>query len=113
MSAGSREVMFELLRLRSRREGGTHVVSARGELDLASSQALARELVAAGASDADRILLDLSGLTFIDCAGLRVILSMEARSGDRPGRFLIQRGPPNIQRVFAVTSAATQLRFVP
>jgi anti-anti-sigma factor len=113
MSGGSREVMFELLGLRSRREGGTHVVSARGELDLASSQALARELGAARASDADRILLDLSGLTFIDCAGLRVILCMDARSGDRPGRFLIQPGPPNIQRVFAVTSAATQLRFVP
>ena len=44
-----REVVLELLRLRSRREGATHVVSAQGAWD--------------------------------------------ARSSDRPGRFLVRRGP--------------------
>jgi anti-sigma B factor antagonist len=112
MSESSREMTFELLRLQCRREGGTHVVSAGGELDLASSKALARELGLARASDANHILLDLSDLTFIDCAGLRVILCMDAQSGDRPGRFLVQGGSPHVQRVFALTSAAKQLRFV-
>jgi hypothetical protein len=37
---------------------------------------------------------------------------MDARSGDRPGRFLVQGGSPHVQRVFALTSAAKQLRFV-
>ena len=104
--------MRELLRLRSRREGRTHVVSARGELDLSSRQALERELRLARASDADRIVLDLSGLTFMDCAGMRVILCMNARSSDRPGRFLVRRGPPSVDRVFSITSAARQLSFL-
>jgi anti-sigma B factor antagonist len=107
-----REIDFELLRLKTRRDGGTHKVSAHGELDMLSSQALERELRAARESDADHIVLDLSGLTFLDLSGLRVILSMDARSRERPGRFLVRRGPPNVHRVLEVTSAARQLSFV-
>ena len=94
------------------REGDTHSLAAEGELDLASSQALARELGAARDSDAERIVLDLSGLTFVDCAGLRVILCMDARSSDRPGRFQVRRAPANVHRVFSLTSAARQLSFI-
>ncbi len=105
-------MVFELLRLRSRREGETHVVSAQGELDLSSRTALERELRVARASDADRIVLDLSELTFVDCAGLRVILCMDARSSDRPGRFLVRPGPPSVHRIFSITSVARQLSFL-
>jgi anti-anti-sigma factor len=104
-----RNVVFELLRLRSQREGDTHRVSAEGELDLSSSPALARELSVARASDAASIELDLSGLTFVDCAGLRVILCTDARA---PGRLKVRRGPENVHRVFSLTSAARQLSFV-
>jgi anti-anti-sigma factor len=104
-----RDIVFELLRLRSRREGDTLSVSAEGELDLSSSPALARELSDARESDAARILLDLSGLTFVDCAGLRVILCTHARA---PGRLKVRRGPENVHRVFSLTSAARQLSFV-
>ena len=105
-------MVFDLLRLRTKREGRTHVVSARGELDLFSRAALERELRLARASDAERIVLDLSGLTYIDCAGLRMILCMDSRSSDRPGRFLVRRGPASIDRVFSITSAARQLSFL-
>jgi anti-anti-sigma factor len=103
---------FELLELRSQRDGDTHRVAASGELDLSSSEALERELSAAGATDAKSIVLDLSGLTFIDLSGLRVILRMDACLRDRPGRFLVSRGPPNVHRVLELTSAARQLSFV-
>ena len=83
-----------------------------GELDLSSSLALARELDAARDSDAERIVLDLSGLTFVDCAGLRVILCMDAHSSDRPGRFLVRRAPARVHRIFSLTSAARQLSFI-
>jgi anti-anti-sigma factor len=112
MSDAEREVQFQLLTLRSSRAGDTHVVSAGGELDMATSQALETELGLAGDSDARTVLLDLSGLTFMDCAALRVILGFDERSKDRPGRLVIQPGPPNVHRVFSITSAARQLRFV-
>lgn len=106
------ELVFGPLRLRTEREGDTHEVAAAGELDLLTSPALARELSTAHDSGAQRVVLDLSDLTFVDCAGLRVILCMNARSNDRPGRFLVRRGPPNVHRVFSLTSAATTLSFV-
>jgi anti-anti-sigma factor len=61
-----RESSFELLRLASEHDGGTYVLHVTGELDLLSSGALRYELDRALASGADRIVLDLSGLTFID-----------------------------------------------
>ena len=47
------------------------------------------------------IVLDLRGLTFIDLAGVRVIVdaSIEAWLGDR--RLLLVRGPSHVDRVFA------------
>jgi anti-anti-sigma factor len=104
-----RDVAFELLRLRSQREGDTHNVTAAGELDLSSSAALARELSVARESDAASIVLDLSALTFVDCAGLRVILCTDARA---PGRLKVRPGPDNVHRIFSLTSAARQLSFV-
>jgi anti-anti-sigma factor len=46
------------------------------------------------------IVLDLRGLTFIDLAGVRVIVdaSIEAWLGDR--RLLLVRGPSHVDRVF-------------
>ena len=79
--------MFDLLRLRTKREGRTHVVSARGELDLFSRAALERELRLARASDAERIVLDLSGLTYMDCAGLQGD-PLHGRPVERPARPL-------------------------
>jgi anti-anti-sigma factor len=108
-SRSPRDVVFELLRLRSQREGDTQQVVAAGELDLSSSLALKRELSVASESDAHSIVLDLTGLTFVDCAGLRVILCMDAHSR---GRFKVRRGPENVHRVFSLTSAAKTLSFV-
>ncbi|MBN1529194.1 MAG: STAS domain-containing protein [Thermoleophilaceae bacterium] len=108
----ARQVVFQLLRLQSRRDGDTHSVSAEGELDLSSSPALERELSVARESDAEQIVLDLTGLTFVDCAGLRVILCMDARSSDRPGRFKVRPAPEKVHRIFSLTSAARQLSFL-
>lgn len=63
-------------------------VQPQGELDLASSPALAETLrkeIAAG----HRVLLDLSGVSFIDSSGLNTILI--AIRDSRPGSLQISR----------------------
>lgn len=55
-----------------------------GELDLATAPGLERALQDALAGDPGRdLIVDLDGVTFMDCAGLRPLLAVRNRVGDR------------------------------
>lgn len=97
-----------LLTIRSERRGRTQTVAVFGELDLATGAAVADELMAAvQATDVQLIVLDLSGLTFIDSGGVHLIARADARcrAAAKPLRLL--GGPPHIQRVFTLAAADT------
>ncbi len=51
------------------------LVSLAGELDLATAQRLGEALEAFSAPDYDRCLVDISDVTFCDCAGLGALLT--------------------------------------
>ena len=91
------------------RECGAQIIELAGELDLATSGAADDALLQAHASAAEVIVLDLRGLTFIDCSGLRVIVDAHHRSA---GRLAIVRGSRHIQRVFEACDLPDVLRFV-
>lgn len=65
-----------LLQLTARRHGGTTVIAAEGELDMASVPQLQRLLD----EQSGPVLLDLRSLEFIDSCGLGLLLSAEKRS---------------------------------
>jgi len=95
----------------SHREGSTHRLAPSGELDLASRGPLERELVRVEQTDALRIELDLAGLTFIDCAGLRVVTDAAARSREDGSRLRLRPGTPAVQRVLELTGVVAVLPF--
>ncbi len=97
--------------LTSARDAAVHVISLAGELDLATAPELERELQRVEASAAESIVLDLSGLTFMDSTGLILILRAEARSRSDSNRLLLRRGPDNVQRVFTITGMDGVLPF--
>lgn len=68
------------------RDDSRVTVSVRGELDLSQTQRL-RSAVAGAFELGDEIVLDLSGVTFIDSTGMRAVLSTR-RDADRTGRAL-------------------------
>jgi anti-anti-sigma factor len=57
------------------------------------------------------IVLDLSGLEFIDSCGLRMILAACERSSADRDRLRLLRGPPQVQRIFEITATADRLPF--
>jgi anti-sigma B factor antagonist len=57
-----------------RGDGGHAVVALCGELDLADAPAVASHLIATVAAFGPSIIVDLAGLEFIDCCGLRVLV---------------------------------------
>jgi anti-sigma B factor antagonist len=54
--------------------GGHAVVALYGELDLADAPAVTSHLIAAVAAFGPSIIVNLTGLEFIDCCGLRVLV---------------------------------------
>ena len=58
---------------------GAVVISATGEIDMASGPALREALVDAVTGGRNRIVLDLAGVTFIDSIGLGVLVGGHKR----------------------------------
>ncbi len=90
-------------------EENTYCIALMGELDLAYADALKAALDKALASDASSIVVDLSGLDFIDSSGLAAIAQACRGRGER---IKLLRGPRRVHRVFEVTGLDQKLPFV-
>ena len=88
-----------------------HRIAVEGELDLATAEELERELLRVEAGAAQVIVVDLSGLTFIDSSGVRLLLRAHARSRADGNRLTLLRGPAAVQRVFELTGILDVLPF--
>jgi anti-anti-sigma factor len=90
----------------TRRDGDTVWVRPTGELDLDTASRLDQELAAARASGAERIVLDMRALTFMDSTGLRLVIRWDTDAGEQGFQFAIVPGPEVVQRVFRLTGMA-------
>jgi anti-sigma B factor antagonist len=114
-SSGSRADFLRTvgtLTLRSQRDGGTHTISPSGELDLATAPGLEAELLRVEATDAETIVLDLSGLDFIDSTGIRLVVMADARSRADSDRLSLVRPSDGVFRVFVICGMADRLPFI-
>ena len=93
---------------------GPHLtVRLRGELDLTEADRL-RELMTGLMAREPRVLVaDLSGLTFIDCAGLSVLARAHRRQEAHGRRLLIYGPQPLVRRVLALTGMDAYLHLAP
>lgn len=93
-------------------EGGAYVIWVEGELDLCECPRLERALREAEVSPANRILLDLEELTFIDAAGLSVIVMAWRRSLSNGDRLRVSRGRDDVAHMLHLTALDTVLPFI-
>jgi anti-sigma B factor antagonist len=74
-----------------------------GELDIASAPALEDSLRHALESGASSIALDLTRVTFIDSAGVRVLLWAAGHSREEGDRLHIDSGSAGVRRLLELT----------
>jgi anti-anti-sigma factor len=78
---------------------GTRRITLAGEPDLASAPRLTDERRRAAACRTRAVVLDLSELTFMDCAGLRAVFSFSDRARARGWDLRIVSPPAQIARL--------------
>ena len=93
---------MSLLKVHSqRRQDSTYVVCVGGELEFNELSNLELALAEAKASGADRIVLDLDELTFIDSAGLETLVRAHRRDDDR---LTFTRGRGHVAEMLRLTA---------
>jgi anti-anti-sigma factor len=86
----------------------THWIALTGELDLATAADLNDEFERAAARPPAEVVLDLSALTFIDCAGLRAVFNFTDRARALGWRLRIIRPPAQLARIFGLAATNSQ-----
>jgi len=88
------------------------VIGVSGELDLASSPELERELERGTSSDVELLIIDLRKLEFMDSTGLSVLVRAHQAATRDGKRFAVVRGPQQVQRLLSLTGVAERLTVV-
>jgi anti-anti-sigma factor len=93
--------------LSSRDHSGVTVVSPRGELDFRGSSALQAYLSDIRRKTRPRSVADLTGLAFIDCACLTVLVRHCKDTTSQGGSFALAGPHGTVHRILAVTGLLT------
>jgi len=84
----------------TRRDELLHVITVRGEIDLATAGDLLLRLMLLAGSATGAIVLDLSWVTFIDCTGLRTLLAVNRHACTSGGSVQVAAASPAVARLF-------------
>ena len=90
-----------------REENGTLVVWLSGELDMTSAGQFSTAIDAALGSDPDRLILDASGLTFMDSSGIVLLIS----AAQRVQEVQVRDPSPIVRRLIELTGLTKVLRI--
>ena len=91
------------------RAGDAVTVTVRGEIDLATSTRLNRELEAALDHDPHpaRLRIDLAQVNFMDTTGVAVLLKARRHALETGARFSVISTSPTIKRLLEITGLAS------
>jgi len=101
----------EPLEIRAYEEPDRYVLVLTGELDLAGVspfEAAAEQLIEMGAR---KLLVEITGVDFIDSSGVRAILSVKAACARRGVEFSMTHGSGQAERLFELTRLVERLPF--
>jgi anti-sigma B factor antagonist len=77
-------------------------MSICGEIDIQSAPGLREELMRVIRRCGPRVTIDLGGVTFLDCAGLNVLLAVLRRARLQDGWVCLARVPPRVRRMISL-----------
>jgi anti-sigma B factor antagonist len=82
--------------------GSPPVVAICGEIDIQSAPQLRDELLRVIRRRGPQLVIDLAGVTFLDCAGINVLLATRRRAQLEGGSVRLVRASPRVRRVISL-----------
>lgn len=106
--------MSDLATIQTTTLGGTAIATLSGEVDLSNAQDLGERLRSHVTNQHSRLLVDLSGITYLDSAGLRLLFELALTLRDHRQEIHVVV-PPESQasRTIAITGLGTVLTIHP
>ncbi|MEV5954014.1 anti-sigma factor antagonist [Streptomyces sp. NPDC051987] len=95
--------------LRVHQDRGYTVLELRGEIDIAAAAEIMPHLDRATAQEDSRVVIDLLGVDFFDCSGLRLLYRARSRVLERGGELQLVCTHPLTLRVLKVTGLSRLL----
>ncbi len=87
------------------------VLRLQGELDVSNRDHLRRAISSALENHSPVLVLDLSGLSFTDCAGLSVLVWAHKRQAGCGHSLVLTGAKPTVRRLLHLTGLDTYLQF--
>lgn len=88
-------------------------ISVCGEVDLfAADQLVATARRVLDSDHCGLIILDLGEVSFIDCSGLRALLTVRSDATKRSTGFGLRRCPPDVRRLAEITGVDVELTSI-
>jgi anti-anti-sigma factor len=100
------------LEIDTHKDGGVVQLALTGEFDLAGLPGFEDRLREVEGEAPTVIVIDLTGLKFMDSSGLRALVTADARARKHERRLAIVPGPPEVRRVFEITKLDTRLDLI-
>lgn len=96
--------MSDLARVEGEQQGTICLVRVHGEIDLSNAHEVSSEIGYAMGQEARRLVVDLSDITYLDSAGVALLLRLaeRLRSRRRELQLVVPRGSP-VRRVLDFT----------
>lgn len=91
------------LTIESSSDGGCPVIAVSGEVNLRTSPQLHAALVEIVDKKSERIVLDLSGVSYMDSSGVGTLVEIKRRVDRHKGRFVLAALQPRVYGVFEIT----------
>jgi anti-anti-sigma factor len=103
-----------MLAITVRKDGSTTELHLNGELDIATAEELRRHIAEViAAHDPDRILLDLSELSFADSTGLAVMVWAHQLMSGRGRQLRLSRPQSRVLRILSISGLHRRLHIIP
>src|SRR3954453_4164190 len=93
------------------RDRDLRIVRPIGELDISTVGELATVVERECSSQAD-LVVDLRGLSFLDCAGLRILLYARALASSNGSSLRLIPGPAMVRRIFDLPGLHHRFPFI-
>ncbi|MDL2314287.1 STAS domain-containing protein [Desulfovibrio sp. OttesenSCG-928-C14] len=91
------------MEIKTRNQGGVHVVELGGHFDSASSAAFEETMLGLDAEGAQFLVLDMAQVSYISSAGLRSLLQLAKKLGARQGALRFVALKPAVREVFEIS----------